>query len=86
MNTDNFIELSAFLTGVPAAELPAKLTRRVADGTPKTIAEIKLGDETYKPHLVTTPQARTTRPYDGRPACEGNSNCIPYCPTHAKYE
>ncbi len=39
-----------------------------------------------------TPQARTSRPYQPhadfaeRPACEGNSNCIPLCPIGAKYD
>ena len=32
------------------------------------------------------PQARNSRKYDGRPACEGNSNCIPICPIQAKYD
>ena len=36
--------------------------------------------------VVTTPQARNSQPYDGRPACEGHSNCIPLCPVHAKYD
>ena len=36
--------------------------------------------------VVTTPQARNSIPYDGRPACEGHSNCIPLCPIHAKYD
>jgi len=36
--------------------------------------------------VVTTPQARNSQPYDGRPACEGHSNCIPLCPIHAKYD
>ncbi|MBI3268251.1 MAG: GMC family oxidoreductase [Planctomycetes bacterium] len=39
-----------------------------------------------------TPQARTSRAYrpdpsfEERPACEGNSNCIPLCPIGAKYD
>jgi glucose dehydrogenase len=33
-----------------------------------------------------TPQARTSREYEGRPACRGNSNCIPLCPIQAKYD
>jgi glucose dehydrogenase len=37
-------------------------------------------------HVVTTPQARNTEIYDGRAACEGHSNCIPLCPSHAKYD
>jgi choline dehydrogenase-like flavoprotein len=36
--------------------------------------------------VVHTPQARNTKVYDGRPACEGNHNCIPMCPTGAKYD
>ena len=36
--------------------------------------------------VVTTPQARNSKPFDGRPACEGHSNCIPLCPIHAKYD
>src|SRR5215204_504085 len=49
-------------------------------------AERDLRVHKFHPKLVTTPQARNSRPYDGRSACEGNSNCIPYCPTHAKYD
>ena len=44
----------------------------------------KVGDTTVK--VTTTPQARNSQPYDGRPACEGHSNCIPLCPSHAKYD
>jgi len=43
-----------------------------------------VGDTTIK--VTTTPQARNSKPYDGRPACEGHSNCIPLCPSHAKYD
>ncbi|HEV8693862.1 MAG TPA: GMC family oxidoreductase [Lysobacter sp.] len=39
-----------------------------------------------KVRVVTTPQARNSQPFDGRPACEGHSNCIPLCPIHAKYD
>src|SRR5215831_3079994 len=39
-----------------------------------------------KIRVVTTPQARNTADYDGRPACEGHSNCIPLCPIQAKYD
>ena len=44
----------------------------------------KVGDATIK--VTTTPQARNSQPYDGRPACEGHSNCIPLCPINAKYD
>ncbi|WP_321363775.1 GMC family oxidoreductase [uncultured Celeribacter sp.] len=31
------------------------------------------------------PQARNSRPYDGRPQCVGNNNCMPICPIGAMY-
>ena len=36
--------------------------------------------------VVTTPQARNSREYQGRPACEGESTCIPLCTLQAKYD
>ncbi len=34
----------------------------------------------------TTPQARNSVPYQGRPPCAGNSSCVPICPIGAKYD
>src|SRR5262249_1762870 len=34
--------------------------------------------------VIGLPQARNSAPYDGRPACRGNKNCIPICPIQAK--
>src|SRR5205085_8747698 len=36
--------------------------------------------------LMSTPQARNSRSYQGRPACAGNSTCVPICPIQAKYD
>jgi choline dehydrogenase-like flavoprotein len=36
--------------------------------------------------LSLLPQARNSRPYDGRPACCGAASCVPICPTGAKYD
>jgi choline dehydrogenase-like flavoprotein len=36
--------------------------------------------------FVTTPQARNSVLYQGRPACAGSTNCIPICPIQAKYD
>ena len=36
-------------------------------------------------HVVTEPVARNSRPYDGRPTCCGNNNCMPICPIGAMY-
>lgn len=33
-----------------------------------------------------TPQARNSTTYDGRPACLGSSSCVPICPFGAKYD
>jgi glucose dehydrogenase len=48
--------------------------------------EIVLDGEKLTAEVFTMAQARNTEPYDGRPACEGNHNCIPLCPTGAKYD
>ncbi|EST35077.1 GMC family oxidoreductase [Streptomyces roseochromogenus] len=36
--------------------------------------------------VVTTPQARNSEEYRDRSACQGNSSCIPVCPSGAKYD
>ncbi|MEN8655460.1 GMC family oxidoreductase [Streptomyces sp. 21So2-11] len=36
--------------------------------------------------VLTTPQARNSQEYQGRSACQGNSSCIPICPSGAKYD
>jgi len=33
-----------------------------------------------------SPQARNSRPFDGRPTCCSSSSCIPICPVQAKYD
>ncbi|MFD1216811.1 MULTISPECIES: GMC family oxidoreductase [Microbulbifer] len=36
-------------------------------------------------NVVTEPVARNSRPYDDRPTCCGNNNCMPICPIGAMY-
>jgi glucose dehydrogenase len=48
--------------------------------------EVELGGERLLAEVLTMAQARNTEPFAGRPACEGNHNCIPLCPTSAKYD
>ncbi|MHC1479630.1 GMC family oxidoreductase [Frateuria aurantia] len=36
-------------------------------------------------HSIPIPQARSTRPWNGRPTCCGNNNCQPICPIGAMY-
>lgn len=35
--------------------------------------------------VVSEPAARNSRPYDNRPTCCGNNNCMPICPIGAQY-
>ncbi len=46
------------------------------------------GKEFYNKEILikATPQARNSTIYDGRPACAGNSSCVPICPIQAKYD
>jgi choline dehydrogenase-like flavoprotein len=36
--------------------------------------------------VTSTPAGRNSRPYQNRPVCQGNTNCIPICPIGAKYD
>jgi len=42
--------------------------------------------EKAKITIRSTPQARNSQPYEGRPPCAGNSSCVPICPIGAKYD
>jgi choline dehydrogenase-like flavoprotein len=42
--------------------------------------------EGKKVKIVATPQARNSKAYQGRSECKGNANCIPICPSGAKYD
>jgi glucose dehydrogenase len=44
----------------------------------------KFGGEEYR--VRSTPSARNSELYDGRPPCAGNSICVPLCPIGAKYD
>jgi glucose dehydrogenase len=64
------------MSGIPLTYSDEQIKKRI-DG------EDVLGT---KVRVVTTPQARNSAFFDGRPACEGESNCIPLCPIQAKYD
>src|SRR5438046_1409906 len=34
----------------------------------------------------TVPDAINSQPYDGRPACDGHTSCVPLCPIKARYD
>ncbi|QMV53921.1 GMC family oxidoreductase [Ewingella americana] len=60
----------------PMAEMPWTYTSKVfADAVSKYTD--------YR--LIHEPEARNVQPYDGRPACGGNNNCMPICPIGAMY-
>lgn len=54
-----------------------QIMKRALDGTDLDGVKIR---------VRATPQARNSEDYDGRPACKGNSICIPLCPIGAKYD
>ena len=37
-------------------------------------------------NVISTPQGRNSKEYDGRYRCLGNTSCIPICPIQAKYD
>ncbi|TCV92088.1 choline dehydrogenase-like flavoprotein [Luteibacter rhizovicinus] len=43
----------------------------------------RLAPEGY--HYIHEPNGRASKPYEGRPACCGNNNCMPVCPIGAMY-
>jgi glucose dehydrogenase len=60
---------------------PSYLDREVA----KSVSRMQPVDG-YKLRVNTVPHAINSRSYDGRPACEGYTSCVPLCPIKARYE
>jgi glucose dehydrogenase len=69
------------MTGQPKSYSDQVLIGAIPEGH-----TVKIGGHDLPVDIITMAQARNTSPYDGRPACEGNHNCIPICPTAAKYD
>src|SRR5262249_15953993 len=65
---------------MPALD-PSYLDRQVAKAVPRMapVSGIPL-------RVNTVPHAINSRRYDGRPACQGYTSCIPLCPIKARYE
>ncbi|WP_321463839.1 GMC family oxidoreductase [uncultured Vibrio sp.] len=59
----------------PMAPLPISYNEKVIKD--------RLNDNGF--YVVTEPVARNSRPYDNRPTCCGNNNCMPICPIGAMY-
>ncbi|NEO77616.1 GMC family oxidoreductase [Moorena sp. SIO4G3] len=60
--------------------LPTYNDRKVREGTRN------LEFEGMPVDFESTPQARNSILYQGRPPCAGSANCIPICPIQAKYD
>jgi fructose 5-dehydrogenase large subunit len=60
----------------PMDRMPWTYTSRVVDEAVRKYTQCR---------VVHEPEARNTRPYEGRPACAGNNNCMPICPIGAMY-
>lgn len=48
--------------------------------------QVKMAATTLGLTVHSTPQARNSLTYQGRPPCCGNSSCVPICPIGAKYD
>jgi transposase-like protein len=48
--------------------------------------QVKAAAATIGIPVLPTPQARNSMSFQGRPACCGNSTCVPLCPIGAKYD
>lgn len=74
-------------SGQAGAPFPARSTPYPLPPEGKTYLfqrlQTRLRDLGY--NFIHEPNARTTAPYDGRPACAGNNNCMPVCPIGAMY-
>ena len=72
----------------PALQSPSQRSKPYPmDMVPWSYGDKRFG-EIVNPHgwnLVPIPQARSTRPWNGRPTCCGNNNCQPICPIGAMY-
>lgn len=72
----------------PALQSPSERSRPYPMGMiPWNYGDIRFA-EVVNPHgyrLVPIPQGRNVRPWQGRPACCGNNNCMPICPIGAMY-
>lgn len=67
---------------------PFPMTHIWPSHSDRLFAERANGIDFYGAEVMvrSTPQARNSRPYQGRPPCAGNSICIPLCPIQAKYD
>lgn len=59
---------------------PSVVDKAVADGVKGIVVD---GNPVF---VSPTPAGRNSRLHDNRPACAGNTNCIPICPIRAKWD
>jgi choline dehydrogenase-like flavoprotein len=59
---------------------------KIINGMIFSKADIDFLENDVELKVTTNPVTRNSMEYDGRKACEGNSSCIPICPSGAKYD
>jgi choline dehydrogenase-like flavoprotein len=74
-------------SGQGASHFPPRSAPYPTPGHPFSSMQRKVAEmmEAAGYHPIHEPNARASRPYDGRPACAGNNTCDPICPIGAKY-
>lgn len=65
----------------PMRRIPMSVSDKVLA---KTITGLQFDGQNLE--MTCTPQGRNSEYRNGRPACQGNSSCIPICPIQAKYD
>jgi choline dehydrogenase-like flavoprotein len=74
-------------SGQGGAAFPPRSTPYPMPGLPFAKMELQvsqtLGQAGF--HPIHEPNGRASEPYEGRPACCGNNNCVPICPIGAQY-
>ncbi len=60
----------------------------VMPAVPPSFLDLHIGAaiESLGLQVLTTPQAKNSESFDGRPPCCGNNICVPICPIGAKYD
>jgi glucose dehydrogenase len=75
-----------FSSDYPMPKIPLSLVDMEVDKAMSNLKVSGVGLDAIKWAVTSTPAARNSQPYQSRPVCAGNTNCIPICPIKAKYD
>jgi len=64
--------------------LDAQIASAIMGKSLATVTKDPLDDVPLR--VTNVPHAINSQPYDGRPACDGHTSCVPLCPIKARYE